>query len=315
MRAVLILNPTAGGGKPAKIEEKVDRTFRRYGVQCDTVLTRKSGDASDLARKAAAERYDVVIAGGGDGTVNEIVNGLEGTDVPLGILPLGTVNVLARDLRIPLPLSKAVRVITEGNVRRIDLGHANGRCFTLMAGFGFDAEVVANVLQPMKDMIGSSAYVLKALETLAKYEATDVVLEMPEETCSTSAFLIIIANVSTYTYNLKVAPYASPDDGLLDVCVFQKPVSDKIGFVRQVADVLIHRHLYHRSVKYFRTSRVAIKSEPEIMVQLDGDAYGPTPIEVSVSPRALPVMAPALPRRVRQSSMEMSSSPKTRTRG
>lgn len=292
MKSVLILNPVAGRWRPAGIEERIDRALRKHGISCEILRTEKAGDASALARRVAGEGCELVIAAGGDGTVNEVVNGLVGTGVTLGILPLGTVNVLARDFGISLDPKKAIRTLAGGIIKNIDLGCANGRYFTIMAGCGFDAEVVANVLQPIKDLIGGSAYVLKSLETLAKYLATDVVLEMPDETYSTKAFLIVIANVSTYSYNMKITPHASHDNGLLDICVFERPIMDRIGFMHQLADVFVNRHLYHRAVQYFRTTKVTVKSDPEIMVQLDGDSFGTTPVEISIIPRILPVIVP-----------------------
>ena len=292
MKSVLILNPVAGRWRPAGIEERIDRALRKHGISCEILRTEKAGDASSLARRAAGEGCELVIAAGGDGTVNEVANGLVGTNATLGILPLGTVNVLARDIGNPLDPKKAIKTLAGGITKNIDLGCANGRYFTIMAGCGFDAEVVANVLQPIKDLIGGSAYVLKSLETLAKYLATDVVLKMPDETYSTKAFLIVIANVSTYSYNMKITPHASHDNGLLDICVFERPIMDRIGFMHQLADVFVNRHLYHRAVQYFRTTKVTVKSDPEIMVQLDGDSFGTTPVEISIIPRILPVIVP-----------------------
>ena len=293
MKSVMILNPAAGRWRPAGVEERIDRTLQKHCIPCEILITEKSGDASSLARKAADEGCSLVIAAGGDGTVNEVANGLAGTDATLGILPLGTVNVLARDLGIPLDSRKAIRNIADGTTKKIDLGCANGRYFTLMAGCGFDAKVVENVLQPIKDLIGGSAYILKSLETLATYIATDIVLEMPEEIYSTKAFLIVVANASTYSYNMKITPHASHDDGLLDICVFERPMMGRIGFAHQIADIFVNRHLYHRAVRYFRTTRVTVKSEPEIMVQLDGDAFGTTPVDITIKPRVLQVIIPA----------------------
>ena len=292
MRALLIMNPAAGRWKPPDMQKRIGRAFHRHGIACEIVVTEKAGDGFALARQAAEHGWDLVIAGGGDGTVNEIANGLVGYQTPLAILPIGSVNVLARELQIPLNVNRAVLAIAEGTPQHIDLGCANGRYFTLMAGFGFDAEVVANLLQPIKDWIGTSAYVLSCLETLAKYRATHVTLEMPEETYSAKAFLVLVANASTYAYDLKIAPLAVPDDGLLDICVFERPLTDRIGFVHQVADMFINRHMYHKAVRYFRTSRVTVRSDPEILVQLDGDSFGSTPVEVVLCPRALPVIVP-----------------------
>ena len=293
MKTITIVNPTAGHVRRAGVEERLDKAFRKHGLACDIVLTQKAGDGCALAREAAESGADLVVAAGGDGTVKEVVNGLVGTGAALGIIPAGTVNVLARELGIPLSPHKAIRTIAEGNVKKIDLGCANGHYFTLMAGFGFDAEVVSNVLQPIKDWIGASAYVLAGLETLAGYRPTRITLEMPDERYSHRAYLAIVANVSTYTYNMKITPHAAPDDGLLDICVFERPIADKIGFMHQLAEVFINRHLYHKAVRYFRTPSVIVRSRPDVMVQLDGDTFGTTPIEISVAPSILPVVVPA----------------------
>ena len=287
---VVILNPIAGMRKIPGLEKRLEQAFRRHGIPCELLLTKNAGDATAFARQAVQQGADLVVAAGGDGTVNEVVNGLAGSNTPLGIIPLGTVNVLARELRIPLSTSKAIRTIAEGTPKPIDLGVANGRYFTLMAGFGFDAEVVTNVLQPIKDWIGASAYILKGLETLAKCKATEITLEMPEETYSAKAFLVVVANVSTYGYNLHITPMATPDDGLLDICVFERPITDRIGFMRQVAEVFINRHMYHKAVRFFQTTAVTLRSDPETFVQLDGDPFGKTPVEISVAPRILPVI-------------------------
>ncbi len=293
VRSLLILNPTAGRSRADGWDHRLQRAFHKSGIPCELRLTEKAGDGTTLARQAAHSNYDLVIAAGGDGTVNEVANGLIGTETALGIVPIGTVNVLARELGISLRPGFAVRTIARGVRKRIDVGCANGRHFTLMAGFGFDAEVVTNVLQPIKDWIGSSAYILKGLEKLATCRATDVVLEMAEETYATKAFMVIVANASTYAYDLKIAPLAMPDDGVLDICVFERPITDRIGFMRQVADVFINRHLYHKAVRYFRTTRVIVRSEPEICAQLDGDPFGTTPVEISIIPECLPVIVPA----------------------
>ena len=294
VRSLLILNPAAGRPKADGWDERIQRGFHKNGIPCDMILTAKPGDAFALARQAAEHRFDLVVAGGGDGTVNEVANGLIGSETALGIVPLGTVNVLARELLIPLRVPQAIRTIADGTRARIDVGCANGRHFTLMAGFGFDAEVVANVLQPMKDWIGSSAYILKGLEKLATCRATDVTLEMSEETYTTKAFMVIVANASTYAYNLKIVPLAMPDDGLLDVCIFERPITDRIGFIGQVADIFMNRHIYHKAVRYFRTTRVVVRSTPEIQAQLDGDPFGSTPVEITITPQCLPVIVPKM---------------------
>ncbi|MDD2485831.1 MAG: diacylglycerol kinase family lipid kinase [bacterium] len=294
-RAALILNPVAGQGRLKVARDRLMHIMSEVGLDCRISLTEQAGDGLRLAREAAGDGYDLVVAVGGDGTVNEVVNGLAGLDTPLGILPLGSVNVLARELAIPLDLPRAARVLVDGTLRRIDLGMAAGRYFTLMAGFGFDAEVVSNVRPPVKDIIGPSAYVLKSLEALTYYQATDISIEMDGRTFQTKAFAAIIGNSSMYAYPLKVTPHACMDDGLLDICIFERPMTDRIGFLHQMVDIFRERHLHHPDVQYFRARHVVIESEPEIMMQLDGDIFGTTPAEVSIIPRSLPLMVPYFP--------------------
>jgi len=291
MKGLLIVNPKAGQGRSPALAQ-IDEALFAGSIKCDILFTHSPDDARQMAAEAPSKGYDIVIAAGGDGTVSEVANGLAGQDLPLGIVPTGTVNVLAREFGIPLDPVHAARMISEWTPRKIDLGTANGRCFTLMAGFGFDAAVTANVLQPVKDMIGASAYVLKGLETLTRYRATDVTIEMPEHTYRGKAFLVIVANAQTYTYGLKITPRASPHDGVLDVCVFERPISDRLGFAWQVAEVFVNQHLYHSQVKFFRTQSLRISSQPEIMAQLDGDTFGSTPMDVSIRPRSLALVAP-----------------------
>jgi YegS/Rv2252/BmrU family lipid kinase len=292
MKTAVILNPTAGLGKIGPVPEKIERAMRKCGMECEIILTHEEGDGTRLARAAVARGHDLIVAAGGDGTVNEIINGLAGTNAKLGLLPSGSVNVLARDLGIPRNLVKAAQVLAKGHVKEIDLGLANDRYFALMAGIGFDAEVVANVFRPIKDIIGSSVYVFSGLEKLATYEATDIVIEMPDARYAGKAFLVMVCNVSTYTYYLKITPDAVPDDGVLDICVFERLPTDKFGFAHNIADVFLRRHMYHDEVRFFRTCRATIRSTPEVMVQLDGDVLDSTPVDISVIPRGLSLIVP-----------------------
>ncbi|MDH7482287.1 MAG: diacylglycerol kinase family lipid kinase [Armatimonadota bacterium] len=292
MSTVLIYNPTAGRSHSRLFRRGLEQAIREHGLECEIKSTAKPGDATIFARQAAEKGAKLIIAAGGDGTINEVVTGMAGSGSTLGILPLGTVNVLARELGIPLKINKAVKTILQGHVKNIDIGVANSRCFVLMAGFGFDAEVVANIVQPLKDLIGATAYVLKGLETLARYKATKFTLEMPDNRYSGLAYVVVVANSPTYTYKLKIAPYGSHDDGLLDVLVFEQPVTFKLGFLRQILELFMQKHVYNKNIRYFKTTSVIVRSEPDTMVQLDGDSFGKTPVAVSISPHALPVLVP-----------------------
>ncbi len=297
MKSLLIVNPAAGQGRPQEALESLQAAFAP--VLGGVVITQGRGDAERAARSAAADGYEAVLAAGGDGTVNEVVNGLMaageiGGALPLGLVPMGTQNVLASELGLPAADPDAtLALLRAGRTRRIDVGLAGGRHFVLMAGFGFDAQVVGEVLRPVKALLGPAAYAFAAAGALAKYRSTHIRLRLDGEEVRSEAFLVVVANAASYAYRqIKLAPFASLDDGWLDVCVFERARGDRVGFASQMMAVLARRHLRDPRVRYYRGKHLVLESEPPIQGQMDGDTFGGTPIEISVVPSALPVFVP-----------------------
>ena len=181
-----------------------------------------------------------------------------------------------------------------GRTRRIDVGLAGGRHFVLMAGFGFDAQVVGEVLRPVKALLGPAAYAFAAAGALAKYRSTHIRLRLDGEEVRSEAFLVVVANAASYAYRqIKLAPFAALDDGLLDVCVFERARGDRVGFASQMMAVLARRHLRDPRVRYYRGKHLVLESEPPIQGQMDGDTFGGTPIEISLSsPTSCPSSCP-----------------------
>ena len=296
MNALLIVNPAAGQGKPS---DALGELQAALGPLIGRVfVTHKAGDAEDAARSASAQGFDAVLVAGGDGTVNEVVNGLLSAPklLPLGLVPLGTQNVLAHELGLPVndELSAVARLLHVGKTRRLDVGKltsgAQSRVFVLMAGFGFDAAVVQGVLRPMKDLVGPAAYALSTLGALAKYRSTLITLTLDGEEIHSEAFLVVVANAASYGYGkIKLAPFAAPDDGWLDICVFERPRLDRVGFASQMVAVLARRHLRDPSVRYYRARTIALSSAPPISGQLDGEMFGLSPVSISIVPSALSV--------------------------
>ncbi|MGI4788960.1 MAG: diacylglycerol/lipid kinase family protein [Janthinobacterium lividum] len=298
MNSLLIVNPMAGQGKP---QRALDQMQAALGPLLGSiVVTQKGGDAEAAARGAAGRGFDAVLVAGGDGTVNEVINGLltspdNSESLPLGLIPLGTQNVLAAELGMPTAddLDTAAAILRAGKMRRLDAGKAGDRYFVLMAGFGFDAVVVREVLGPVKELIGPAAYAFATLGALAKYHSTLISLTLDGEEIRSEAFLVVVANAASYAYRqIKLAPFASPDDGWLDICVFERPPMDRVGFATQMMAVLARRHLRDPSVKYYRARNIILKSEPPIQGQLDGETFGETPVALSVVPGILPVFVP-----------------------
>lgn len=300
MNALLIVNPISGQGRLQESREALLQALRPFVRE--TLVTQGAGDAEAAARRAALSgQYDAVLVAGGDGTVNETVNGLVsaradgGAPLPIGVIARGTQNVLAHDLSLPQhDLLGVVAMLEGGKTRPIDLGRAGDRCFCLMAGFGFDAIVVQNVVPGVKDIFGPGAYALATFQTLAQYQSTSVTLTLDGEEVQSEAYLVVVANASSYALaQVKMAPFASIDDGWLDVCVFERAPGDRIGFVTQIMAMFARRHLRDPRVRYYRARRIVIDSHPPIQGQLDGDMFRATPLTIEVLPHALQVFVPS----------------------
>jgi YegS/Rv2252/BmrU family lipid kinase len=307
MRALLMLNPNAGVGRGARVAQGLATYFRRLGVEVElkTALSREEGiRVASQAREAwGTERWGVFLVAGGDGTVNSAVQALAGSDVPVGILPVGVGNVAARQLGLPLSLRQACQAAVFGETRAIDLGVANGRPFLSMAGIGFDAAVVHSVRPQMKKRLGALAYVLRALRAATQYRYVPIsvriedggarVVERVEEN-----WFVVVANGPTYSYRWKAVPWAAMDDGELDICMFGK--TRVWGISAQVIYALLGRHLALPSVLYRRAQRIHIEassraagqSSEQACVQVDGEPAGFTPVQVSCLAGALKVKMP-----------------------
>lgn len=299
MQSLVIVNPAAGQHKPEELRQTLKRAFR--GTGSTVVQTERAGHAEEIAREAAGSgKYDAICVCGGDGTINEVANGIlsapeQAIKPKVGLLPLGTCNVLANALRIPCSnrLKEACEVIRSAKTRPIDIGRAQGRYFLLMAGFGFDADAVRMVAEPVKSLVGAPAYIMSGLAALAQCKASRLHLTLDDDELTVDAFLVVVANVSSYAFEqFKVAPFASLDDGWLDICIFERPPMDRVGFAAQIALLLARRHLDDPRVRYYRARRVRIESDPPIAGQLDGDLFGKTPVEIEVAPKALEIFVP-----------------------
>lgn len=289
-RTLFIANPISGSGRGRAAVDAVTRKLSNAGPM-DTVLTGARGDAERAARGAASTGYERVVVAGGDGTINEIVNGLACTDVECGIIPVGTANVLARDLGLPInDPEAAAEIVLNGTPRRIDLGLAGSRYYAAMAGFGFDAAVVHRVEPKVKRLIGPGAYFLSIAGELIRHKPARFVLDIDDRTIEVEAFIVVVANTSSYAYGIKVAPHASLDNGRLDVIIFEKAKPAKIGFLQQAARVMLHTHLLDPNVRSLGCRKVSVQSDPPVLMQVDGDEAGKTPTTVEVVPGALTVI-------------------------
>jgi YegS/Rv2252/BmrU family lipid kinase len=259
--------------------------------------------ATSAVQHAISNGAERVIAAGGDGTVRAVAEGVAGTEARMGIVPVGTVNVLARELRIPLSDTRAAVGICLGeSERRIDLGlmraaGAAPRRFLLMASVGFDALAVANVNTDIKGVVGPPAYLLSGLAALANFAPVAMTLRLDgTKGWHGAAFMAVITSIASYGGDFKIAPEAAPDDGFLDVVVFGAPPGPAplqlAAMIRQAGALALGRHRQDPDIHFFRARQVEVTSDPPAPAQIDGDALGTTPLTVEIIPRALRVCAP-----------------------
>jgi len=290
-RLAAIFNPHSGGGGYKRDLPLIFDALRGLGYRVEGLETREPGDAGRLAREAVADGFDLVAALGGDGTVNETINGLAGSDVPLAIIPTGTVNVLAMELGIPLEPPDAVKLLGSGTVSWIDLGRAGDRYFGLMAGVGMDAAVVASMHPAMKKALKEAAFAVQGVGTYLTHD--DPLFRVTARERTVEGYFAVFGNSSNYGGAFGITPLADMRDGLLDVCVLKD--KSLISTVWYWTAALINAHIRHPKVEYFRTESAvveAVEGDQEVLVQTDGEMAGKLPMECKVVPRALRVVVP-----------------------
>lgn len=289
--AIIIANPASGAFPPHTHHfDEALAILHNHGWRVDLWYTNARGEGEKLARKAVEQKANLVIAAGGDGTINEIIQGLAGSETALGILPSGTVNVWARELGIPLDDVGACGVLVNGQTRRIDLGYVNGRYFLLMVGIGFDGEVTQAVERKPLKRLGVLGYALAALWLGPGYRSFSVVVQIDEYMVKTRALQIIIGNTQLYAGGIKFTWQAKCDDGLLDLCIVRK--RDFWGRIVVLWDFFLRREQRRLWVRYDTFKRIKIDTPEPVAFQIDGEAAGHTPAIFSVVPGALKVVVP-----------------------
>jgi len=293
LKAVFVVNPVAGGGRGLRVWRQLERELSRRGLSADCRFTAGRGLATALAVEAKNQGYDTVIGVGGDGTIQEVVNGLVdaqgGCPATLGIIPAGTGNDFSKLLGYPRDPAGALDVILAGRVRRLDIGRANGRYFINIAGVGFDAEVAAFLNQRPKRLPGALMYVFGVLAVLLRYRPTPLTIDLGAEVLRGKCLLVSVANGPSHAGGMKMCPDASPEDGVLDICV----VGDvgRLQTLWLLPKVFSGRHTLHPKVRLYRTTKVRIDSSEPLFVQADGEIFGRVPVDVDVLRGVLPVFA------------------------
>jgi len=324
MQAELIYNPYGGQVVIRHELDNVVAFLNRYGWAVTLRETSKPLEATELARHAVNRGARVVIAAGGDGTINEVANGLVHTDAALGVLPVGTTNSWALQMGIPalnpmLPGAQAVkliaaleeriarplpanyyrkvlldaaRVLVEGQTVAVDMGELSGRHFLMWAGMGFDAAIAQSIPLKEKRALGSWAYVLPTIESAYRYSGTDVCLNLDGKVVDVSTPLIVVSNIQLYGGVMAIGAKACVNDARLDVCIFKG--GGFLTFVQQAMKVLSHRHLQDPKVEYYQCREIVVESARSLPVHIDGEPFTMTPVAIHTVPSSLKVIVPKI---------------------
>jgi YegS/Rv2252/BmrU family lipid kinase len=289
-RALLVANPGSGLGRTVRLAAAIARRLSARGLDVELALTPTCDAAARAAARAIAGGCDRVIVAGGDGTINSVLGALAHSPAALGVVPTGMANAFAREMGIPLAFDSACDVAADRHQRVLDLGRAGSRHFVLMAGIGFDADVVAHVSPRLKRLTGPGAYVAAGLARALRFRPTRVEVSFDHGRLTAAALLLVAANTAHYTYRWRIAPQARPDDGLLDVVIFH--CRNALDAPAHVLGVLTGLHPRHPAVVTLRTRALRVRSERPLPLQIDGDAAGVAPVEMEIVPGALRVLAP-----------------------
>lgn len=293
-RALLITNPVAARTDPKTIRS-VCSVLARAGMDVDVAGTTRPGDAGDLARQGVRERVDLIAVYGGDGTTMQAVRGMVGENVPLGLIPGGTGNLLAGNLRVPRSPAKAAGVLIHGTPRAVDLGRverADGpHYFAVNCGAGFDAELMVATSEQAKRRWGVGAYVAAVWHKLSDIVCVPHRITVDGEVLEAAAATVMVANCGEIIPPfLRLGANIAPDDGILDVVVVHATgLADGVSVLWRMISGFPEQSA---SVRYARGRSVTVESTPPRPIQLDGEPAGSTPFTAEVMPGAIRVMVP-----------------------
>ncbi|RIY13918.1 diacylglycerol kinase family lipid kinase [Hymenobacter rubripertinctus] len=291
-RLLFVLNPISGDIDKARLATAISAYCAARGRVAAFFATTGDQDLARLRTHLAACPPDAVFAAGGDGTVSLVAEAVEGTAVPLGILPLGSGNGLAKDLGIPLDPQEALHLVWQHRVRSLDTLRVGGKFATHLADMGFNALVVSKFDEGK--VRGPAAYVRIATQEYAAYEPATYYIETDRETWQGPAFMLTMANANTFGSNVVINPGSPLDDGQFEICLITP-------FPNSAAPALLYRLYtsgfdaseYTRRLHCHR-ARITVSGAARVLAQLDGEpCYLPTPVEVEIRPRSLRVLVPA----------------------
>lgn len=286
-----IANPKSGASSSSKIVKRLRNFMVENGYRVRIDLTRSLSDAQELAHKAACS-YDcsLVVGCGGDGTIREIIQGLEGSDKPLMIVPSGTENLLANELGYTEKVEDYINTFKAGVVKPLDVGQANGRCFTSILGVGFDADVVQRFSDLREGHISHLDYFWPIWRTYWLHKFPRIKVEIEGEEVFNDYGMVFVGNISRYAVGLEILKKADYGDGLLDVCIYR--CGSKTKLAKHSAMTVLKCHSTSRDVIYRQCDSLRISSDEIVRTEIDGDPGPALPLDIKMIANAIRVVVP-----------------------
>jgi len=302
MKIRLIINPYAGIQKKRiskikenlflekenKTEKEIMNFFKKVNLKIDVKRTKKAEHATSIARDS--KEYNTIIVAGGDGTINEVINGIKNFKTKIGIIPLGSENVMAKELNIPLKLKKACEIILKGKTKEVDIGVANKKRFIFVSGIGFDAKAISNIRPKLKQLIGKHSYTVAGFKTLFEHQPKELNIKIDNEKEIIKGYFAVVSNTKKYGGNLLITPDAKIDDGFLDLCVFKN--KDVLSMMIYLLSARVGQIKSITGIKHYKIKSAKITSKEKVLFHRDAEIGGTTPVNISILPKRIRLFVP-----------------------
>jgi diacylglycerol kinase (ATP) len=292
MRLRLLVNPAAGKGKGRRYLRRLLRYLESRRLEFDCRLSEGPGHLTDLARELSLRRggQDIPVVCGGDGSVNEVVNGLDSSSPPLGILPCGTGDDIARNLGIPRGIPEACDVILNGQVRTLDLVQAGSRRFLTIGGAGIDSEVTRLANSSRLALPGPVLYSWAVLLAFPSFRPRQFTITADSWKYEGRLMFAAVANAPVYGGGMRLSPDSAMDDGRMEICIVEE--MGRLELLANFPKIFRGTHLAHPKFRVLQARRARIESSEAADFYADGEFHQRLPVEVSLEPGALSVMVP-----------------------
>jgi len=289
LKILVIGNPISGGGRTTRLADRLVRTLEGKGHAVELCMTREAGEGRQRAARVDSG-IDRLVVIGGDGTLNEVLNGLvDPSATPLCQLATGTANILAHDLRLPRRPEALANLLENGELRRLDMGKVADRRFLMLVSVGFDAMVTEEIRRTRSGTLGYARYLAPIFRVLRNYKPTRISVQVDGKS-PVAGELVVVSNTRNYGGLFTLAERARVDSGHLDVCVLSR--ASLPGLLRTAAGGLSGGISGQKGVTYMTGREVAIDAEESVAVQLDGDYFGRSPVRIGLEPGRVPFISP-----------------------